>query len=98
MVAHEHGSLTQTRQFARLFLVPGMHHCGDGPGPNVFDTLTALDNWVSAGVAPDAIIATHYTNNDPTEPVDRTMPLCAYPEVATFTGGNVDQADNWRCK
>jgi feruloyl esterase len=94
----EGGNLPGTRKFARLFLVPGMHHCGDGPGPNVFDTLTALDTWVSSGVAPDGIIASHFTDNDLTMPVDRTMPLCAYPEVAAYVGGNADEASSWRCE
>jgi feruloyl esterase len=77
--------LDELRENMRLFLVPGMHHCGGGPGPNVFETLTALDNWVEKGIAPDAIEATHFKNNNFKTPVaDRRMPLCAFPEEAQF--------------
>jgi feruloyl esterase len=85
------------QQHVRLFMVPDMQHCGGGPGPNVFDTLTALDNWVEQGVAPNGIIAAHFTGNDPTKPVDRTMPLCKFPEQAVHTGGPVNVAASWQC-
>src|SRR6185436_7755506 len=68
--------------FARLYLVPGMHHCSGGPGPNQFDMLTQLENWVEKGVAPTQVIASHSTNNQ----VDRTRPLCPHPQVATYKG------------
>jgi feruloyl esterase len=79
-----------------LFLVPGMHHCqGNGPGPNVFDTLTALENWVEHGTAPARIIASHATAGV----TDRTRPLCAYPKVARYTGsGSIDAAESFRCE
>jgi len=84
-------NLTRTRQTARLFMVPGMHHCAGGPGPNTFDPLTPLMGWVEGGVAPDGIIA---TNPD----TSRTMPLCAYPETAHYDGtGPVDVASSWTC-
>ena len=57
----------------RLFMVPGMNHCGGGDGPNKFDMLTALERWREDGIAPDAIVASHATNGV----VDRTRPLCA---------------------
>jgi hypothetical protein len=96
---------------ARLFLVPGMTHCGDGDGPNNFgqsgsplatdaqhDVLTALENWVEAGIPPGQIIATKFENDDPTQPVLRTMPLCPFPAKAHYNGsGNVDDAANWTC-
>ena len=81
----------------RLFMVPGMHHCQGGPGPNVFDTLIPLTQWVEDGIAPDGIIARHYQNNDPTLPVQRMMPLCSYPELAKYQGGPVDDASSWFC-
>jgi feruloyl esterase len=75
---------------ARLFMVPGMGHCGGGPGPNTFDTLRALDNWVTHGVAPDSIMATSSSG--------RTMPLCKYPEEPSYSGsGDVNSAANWAC-
>jgi feruloyl esterase len=93
------GQYDALRENARLFMVPGMHHCGGGPGPNVFDPLTPLIEWAEGGPAPDGIIAVHYPNNDGTPPPDRTMPLCAYPETAVYDGtGNVDLASSWTCE
>jgi len=81
--------------FVRFFTVPGMHHCSGGPGPNTFDSLSALEQWVEHGAAPERIIATHRTNGA----VDRTRPLCPYPQVARYTGtGSVDDAANFVCK
>jgi feruloyl esterase len=85
----------QSDKFIELFMVPGMHHCqGNGPGPNRFDMLTALDEWVERGTAPSRVVASHATNGV----VDRTRPLCPYPQVAKYTGrGNVDAADSFVC-
>jgi feruloyl esterase len=102
------GGIEETQDNVRLFLVPGMHHCLGGPGPNVFDTLTALENWVENGQAPEAIVAAHFPGSPPvgtpgTE--DRTMPLCKYPEVAQFkldpktaTPAQINDAANWACR
>ena len=90
-------SFSELQENVRLFTVPGMHHCVGGPGPNFFDTLTALDDWVDHGVAPDGIIATHFVKNNPPA-FDRTMPLCKFPEQARFSGtGDVNNAANWSC-
>jgi feruloyl esterase len=76
-------------------MVPGMNHCGGGPGPNTFDTLTALEKWVEQSVAPDTLLATH-TNGGGV--IDRTMPLCKFPEMATYRGlGDLNDAASWRC-
>jgi feruloyl esterase len=84
-----------TQTFFRFFLVPGMGHCGGGPGPNVFDSLGAMDQWVESNQAPDQIVASHVTNGQ----VDRTRPLCPYPEMAAYRGaGNIDDAANWVCR
>jgi feruloyl esterase len=90
------GGRQQSDQFVKLFMAPGMHHCpGNGPGPNTFDMLTALEQWVEDGVAPSRVIASHATRGV----VDRTRPLCAYPQVARYVGrGNVDAAENFRCE
>jgi len=97
-LARRTSGFDKLRNNMRLFMVPGMHHCGGGPGPNLFDTLSALEKWVEGGVAPDAIPATHFVNNNPALGVDRTMPLCAFPEEAQFSGsGNVNSAANWTC-
>src|SRR5215510_6874302 len=82
------------QKFARLFMVPGMQHCSGGPGPNKFDMLTALENWVEKGEAPNRIIASLVTNNA----VTRTRPLCPYPQVAVYAGsGSTDDATNFVC-
>jgi feruloyl esterase len=93
-VAKTMGGLEKTREFYRFFLAPGMGHCGGGPGPNQFDALTALEHWVEKGVAPDKMVATHSTNGK----VDRTRPLCLYPQVARWKGtGSTDEAANFMC-
>jgi len=86
--------IDKTRDFLRFYLAPGMGHCGGGPGPNQFDVLGALEQWVEKGVAPDRIIASHSTGGK----VDRTRPLCPYPLVARPKGaGNTDDAANFAC-
>jgi feruloyl esterase len=80
--------------FVRLFLVPGMHHCAGGPGPNSFDTLTALEQWVEKGTPPQRIVASHSTDGK----VDRTRPLCPEPQVARYVGtGSIDAAESFKC-
>ncbi len=92
------GKYQQLRDNVRLFMVPGMQHCAMGPGPNVFETLSALEAWVEQGKAPDSILASHYRNNSPKQPVDRTMPLCPFPATAKYGGsGDVNDAANWSC-
>jgi feruloyl esterase len=93
-LAQENGGYAKLQQSARLFMVPGMQHCVNGAGPNTFDTLSTLENWAERGVAPDAIPATHSTN----DAVDRTMPLCKFPEQAHYKGsGNPKSAESWSC-
>jgi feruloyl esterase len=93
-LAQENGGYAKVQQNARLFMVPGMQHCVTGSGPNSFDTLTALENWTERGIAPDAIPATHSTN----EVVDRTMPLCKFPEQAHYKGsGDPKSVASWSC-
>jgi feruloyl esterase len=88
--------------FTRLFMVPGMQHCGGGPGPNSFggQITAALEHWTEQGIAPDKIIATKYkTDGDPSSGVARTRPLCPYPQVARYTGsGSIDDATNFVCR
>jgi feruloyl esterase len=87
-------ALENTKNFYRLFMVPGMQHCGGGPGPNSFDGLTALEQWVEQNKAPEEIVAGHYTNGR----LDRTRPLCAYPMEAKYKGsGSTDEAANFTC-
>lgn len=88
------GGFHHLQKYARLFMVPGMHHCGGGPGPNVFDPLTPLINWTQGGKAPAEIPASH---NNPNTGTVRSFPLCPYPETAVFQGGDVTDAANWKC-
>ncbi len=78
----------------RLFLVPGMHHCSGGIGPDQFDTLSALEAWVEHGKAPESILA----STKPESPVRHRLPLCPYPQQARYQGtGDVNEPANWRC-
>jgi pimeloyl-ACP methyl ester carboxylesterase len=92
------GSYPNLQKSVRLFMVPGMQHCGGGPGPNSFVMLPALDKWVDAGAAPEQILATKYLNDDPSQGVARTMPLCKFPQQAKYKGaGDVNDAASWFC-
>ena len=87
------GDTTMARERARLFMVPGMGHCRGGAGPDTWDRLAPLVEWVEQDVAPDALIATHLTDGV----VDNERPICAFPEQAVYTGpvGGADQQENW---
>jgi Tannase and feruloyl esterase len=88
------GGAAKASNSVRLFLAPGMGHCGGGDGPNVFDKITALEQWVEQGKAPNQLIASHATAGK----VDRTRPLCPYPQVAKYKGtGSIDDAANFVC-
>ena len=86
---------TQVDESVRLYMVPGMGHCSGGEGPDVFDTLTPLEQWREHGVAPREIIASKITKGS----VTRTRPLCPYPQQAQYKGtGSIDQAENFVCR
>jgi len=94
---HGQGQDYKTEEFLRLFLLPNVGHCGGSNpgGPNVLDPLTALEQWVEGGVAPDKIIASRITDGV----VTRTRPLCPYPQVARYVGsGSIDDAENFTCE
>jgi hypothetical protein len=83
-----------TPNFFRLFMVPGMAHCGGGIGPDRHDPMTALVNWVEKDKTPVSMVASRVVDNK----VVRTRPLCAYPQVARYQGdGSIDDAANFRC-
>jgi len=72
-----------------------MGHCGGGEGPTSFDSLAALDAWVSEGTAPESIIASRIRDGE----VDRTRPLCPYPQTAVYNGtGDTDDAASFICQ
>jgi feruloyl esterase len=89
------GGAAKTKDSIRLFMVPGMGHCRGGDGTDTFDPVAALDQWVTKGQAPDQIVASHSTKGA----IDKTRPLCPYPQVATYKGtGDTNDATNFACK
>lgn len=94
-VVEQLGGPSETAQSVRLFMVPGMNHCGGGEGPNVFSMTSALARWVEDGKAPDQVPASHLTGGK----VDRTRPLCPYPQMAQYKGtGDPNDAANFVCR
>jgi Tannase and feruloyl esterase len=94
-VADALGGAARVHGSYRLFMAPGMGHCGGGEGPNTFDMVAALEQWVEQRKAPDQIVASHSTNGA----IDRTRPLCPYPQLATYKGsGSIDDAANFTCR
>ena len=87
------GDLQAARGSMRLFMVPGMGHCAEGPGPDTWDRLAPLANWVEKGIAPDSIVARHITNGRS----DNERKVCAYPQRAVYTGpaGAENNPANW---
>ena len=107
-------AVAKTQDFYRLFMMPGVGHCGGGDAPNTIgglqnpaspvvdaqhDLVSALQHWVEDGVAPDHIIATKYLGDDASAEVVRQMPICAYPAVAKYDGtGDMNKAASWQCE
>jgi feruloyl esterase len=102
--------LEHTQSFFRLFMAPGVNHCGGGLGPNSsfaytlanavgsldadHDVLAALDRWVEDGTAPDRLIASHFTAGV----ADKTRPVCVYPQIAEYNGtGDPNLPASWAC-
>jgi feruloyl esterase len=91
-VAARHGAATP--DFVRLFMMPGVAHCGGGIGPDRHDAVTAVIDWVETGKAPDSLLASKVSGGT----VVRTRPLCPYPQVARYRGqGSIDDAANFTC-
>jgi len=80
-----------TQDWARLFLVPGMTHCAGGPATDEFDMLTTIQSWVEEGHAPDRIIARGKSFPGV------TRPLCPYPQIARYTGGDPKSEKSFSC-
>lgn len=102
-LAKLHGGYDALQKNVRLFALPGTLHCTDpGPGPNSFDPLTALEDWVERAQPPVALQATLYDLDertpDPSKPPLRSMPLCAFPAMARYSGqGDINDGRNWSC-
>ncbi len=81
--------------FVRMFMVPGMAHCGGGDGTSTFDMLSALERWVETKTPPQHIPAARVDKGV----THRTRPLCPYPQVAVYEGtGSIDEAANFTCR
>jgi len=93
-VVDKMGGPARTSNNVRLFMAPGMGHCAGGEGPSSFDKIGTLEQWVEQGKAPDQIVASHSRDGK----VDRTRPLCPFPQVAKYRGtGSMDEATNFTC-
>jgi len=95
---YSHGraaDFSSVQQFYRLFLAPGVGHCGGGAGPAPMDPFDALVRWVEKGVAPATLLA---SGGAAAPPAGRTRPLCPYPSKAIYNGsGSTDDAANFHC-
>jgi len=84
----------KTDDWMRLFLLPGVGHCGGGVGPDRADYLTPMEQWREKGIAPSQIVASRARGGQ----VDITRPLCPYPQMAKWNGsGSTDDAKNFTC-
>jgi feruloyl esterase len=97
--------------FYRLYMAPGMLHCGVGPGPNTFgnlldpaptgtpdrDLFAALTAWVEKGRAPEVVVATKYVDDDPAKGRDRASRICPWPLVARTDGKGDPDTWSYRC-
>ncbi|MCE7796495.1 tannase/feruloyl esterase family alpha/beta hydrolase [Sphingobium sufflavum] len=106
-LAKKHGGYAKVQEKARLFLLPGTAHCSiTGIGPNAFDAMGTMENWVEKGKAPDAIrlsVAAHeFSPGAKPAPAlqfpNWTSTMCKFPEMANYSGkGDVKDAANWSC-
>ena len=79
-------------EFSRLFVTPGLTHCGGGNGLDDFDPLTALEQWHDCNKAPENLWAKSKTYPN------KQMPICAYPKIATYVSGNENKAESFECR
>jgi feruloyl esterase len=89
-----HAGSRAARNQVRLFMIPGMGHCANGPGCDTFSKIGVIDAWVARGDAPDTIITSKYAGGA----VVRSRPICAWPNVAQYRGsGDIARADSFVC-
>ncbi|KAJ8119771.1 hypothetical protein O1611_g10535 [Lasiodiplodia mahajangana] len=84
------GGQDKTDEFYRIFMAPGLGHCGNGPGPQIpTDNLAPLVEWVEKGKAPESIL---FSGNG------QSRNICKFPKELQYTGsGNVSDAASWEC-
>jgi feruloyl esterase len=75
----------------RLFVVPGMYHCANGPGADTFDPLIAMEQWVESGTEPQTMIATNRA-------AGFERPICAWPKLPYYRGGESASASSFSCQ
>ncbi len=93
-VARRFGGYQRTQDFARLFMAPGVAHCGGGAGPQPQALFEAVVAWVEHGTAPERILATRASGG-----MTQSRPLCPYPAFARWNGtGSSDDAANFVCR
>ncbi len=93
-VVEDVGSEAEAQKFVRLFMIPGVGHCRGGEGPDRFDMVSALEQWVEKGVAPDRVVASKVKDGKPV----LSRPLCPYPQTIEYKGsGSMDDAANFVC-
>jgi len=92
-MAADNGGMETTKRWSRLYLIPGMNHCGGGTSLDQFDALSAIVDWVEKGDAPSSLTATGQAFPE------RSRPLCAFPAHAIYKGsGSIEDAANFECK
>jgi hypothetical protein len=95
-MADEMGGFEKTQEFARLFMMPGVNHCGGGPGTGTIDAFSPLVDWVENGKAPATILGTAPAAGNPFP--GRTRQLCPYPAYAKYKGtGSIELAESFEC-
>ena len=87
------GGYERTQEFARLFMAPGVGHCGGGIGPQPQGLFDAVVDWVENGQAPATITASRTSGG-----VTTTRPLCMYPAMAAYGGGEPNDAGSFVCQ
>ena len=81
------------QSFSRMFMVPGMNHCGGGDAYGDFDPLSALEEWHGKNRAPENLTARGSQSR-----AGKAMPLCAYPKTAVYIGGDSSKAESFECR
>lgn len=88
-------ALKEVQSFARLYMMPGVGHCGNGNGPDKFESMKLLQSWVEKSEAPTSVIASKVSNGKTT----MTRPLCAYPQQSAYKGkGDTNDAASFECR
>ena len=94
-VAKKMGGTAKIDSSFKLYMVPGVQHCRGGEGTDTFDMQQPIEEWVERGHVPGQIVAAHHADGK----VDRTRPICPYPQVAVYKGaGSIEEAANFECK